>query len=73
MISSDHNKDHLKENEESKKNSPVPETYRATENTSDVRVNGEQKGKTIFNERSDLNANQEQRPDSKNPERNRDK
>ncbi|KGO84693.1 hypothetical protein Q765_20295 [Flavobacterium rivuli WB 3.3-2 = DSM 21788] len=74
MIQSDNNnQDHSEDREQFKKNTPIPESYQDRHYNEKAHMSGSIQKNTIAHERANLNPNQEQRPDSKNPERNRDK
>jgi len=73
MKPSDNNQDHSEDREEFKKHTPIPESYQDKNGNKSDFVSGAAQKNVLAHQRSNLNPNQEQRPDSRNPERNRDK
>ncbi|TRW25809.1 hypothetical protein FMM05_06185 [Flavobacterium zepuense] len=74
MRESDNKFDHTSEEHGSnEKKSPIPQDHTGINYNEKAHMSGNIQKNTIAHERSQLNANQEQRPDSRNPERNRDK
>lgn len=73
MIQPDNNHDHAIERDEFKKNTPVPEGYQSNLSNEKFHTSGNLQKNAVPHQRNELNPNQEQRPDRRNPQRNIDK
>lgn len=56
-----------------KKNTPIPEGFQSNESNEKFHTSGNLQKSAVPHQRNELNANQEQRPDRQNPQRNIDK
>ncbi|MXN92488.1 hypothetical protein GR160_14760 [Flavobacterium sp. Sd200] len=59
--------------DEFNQHSPVPEGYQSSQSNEKYHTSANLQKKAVPHQRNELNPNQEQRPDRKNPQRNIDK
>jgi hypothetical protein len=73
IASENNNQDQPIERDEFKKNTPIPEGYQSNQSNIKFHATENIQKNAVPHQRNELNPNQEQRPDRRNPQRNIDK